>query len=157
MKKTAFFCFTRTVVPSGLIHPSIRLFYFIFFFFSFLFCCYQNRVTFSTTSSVARLCLHKLVYILLTVPLASTVAEVTGWCGIKSVDIESRAVPHSSICVERTANANPVKTDLTTDSTFLHCRMAPAQPTSSMCATLVCWDTKLRHLCACRPLEAVPA
>ena len=34
--------------------------------------------------------------------------------------------------------------------------MAPVQPTSSFCATTVCWDTKLRHLCACCPVKAVP-
>ena len=119
----------------------------------FFFC--QNRVTFSTT--MARLCLLKLVDVqLLTVPLTSTVAIITVWCGIKPVDIESRAVSHSSFGILPTTKANPVKADLPTDSTFLHCRVVSVQPTSSMCATTVCWDTKLRHLCACRPVKAVP-
>ena len=121
----------------------------------FFFC--QNRVTFSTT--MARLCLLKPVDVQsLTVPLTSTVAIITVWCAVKLIDIEPRAVPDSSIGMPPTAepSPNPAETDLSTDSTFLHCRMAPVQPTSSFCATTVCWDTNLRHLCACCPVKAVP-
>ena len=114
----------------------------------------QNSVIFSTT--IACLCLLKLVDTLLTVPLDSTVAIVTVWCAVKLIDIEPRAVSHSSIGAWRTATM-VAKADLPTDSTFLHCRMVSVQPTSSMCATTVCWDTELRHLCACCPVKAVPA